>query len=227
MRPSPEDLPGPEATALIGNYVTAHLALHRRARVRAGEVVLVTGAAGGVGTAAIEIAKAAGASVIAADLGQERSSSCADSGADLTVDVSDRGALTRAVAEFTNGKGADVVVDLVGGELFEVVRKAVAFEGRIVIVGFTGGSIPQIRVNQLLLRSFGVLGVNALTVLEKYPDIHREAREAVVELHVSGQIAPRVVGVFPLESLPETCLAMDARQIQGKAVFQAAPKKED
>jgi NADPH:quinone reductase len=223
----PEELPGPEATSLIGNYVTAHLALHRRARVQSDEVVLVTGAAGGVGTAAVQVAKAAGARVIAADLGQERAASCADAGAHMAVDVTDRTALTRAVAEFTNGEGVDVVVDLVGGELFEVVRRSMAFEGRIVIVGFTGGSIPQIRVNQLLLRSYGVLGVNALTVLEKYPEIHRQAREAVVELLAHEQISPQVAGVFPLESLPETSAAMAGRQIQGKAVFRAAATKEE
>src|SRR5215203_2462136 len=199
--PIPEDLPGPEATCLIGNYVTAHLALHRRAGVVPQDVVLVTGAAGGVGTAAIQIAKAAGARVIAADLGAERVLSCLAAGADHAVDVTDRHSLTQLVTEVTESRGVDVVVDLVGGDLFEVVRRLVSFEGRLVIVGFTGGSIPQIRVNQLLLRSFAVLGVNALTVLEKYPDIHRAARGAVVELLASRAVAPPLAGVFPMAEL--------------------------
>ena len=217
--PLPEDLPGPEATCLIGNYVTAHLALHRRAGVVPHDVVLVTGAAGGVGTAAIQIAKAAGARVIAADLGADRAESCLASGADHAVDVTDRHELTRLVTEVTKGKGADIVVDLVGGDLFEVVRRLVAFEGRVVIVGFTGGTIPQIRLNQLLLRSFGVLGVNALTVLEKYPDIHRAARSAVVELLATGAVAPALAGVFPMTDLPATSIALAGRKLRGKAVL--------
>jgi len=217
--PIPEGLPGPEATCLIGNYVTAHLALHRRAGVVPHDVVLVTGAAGGVGTAAIQVAKAAGAQVIAADLGVDRAKSCLAAGADHAVDVTDGHALPQLVTEVTEGRGADIVIDLVGGDLFEVIRRLVAFEGRVVIVGFTGGSIPQIRVNQLLLRSFAVLGVNALTVLEKYPDIHRAARGAVVELLASRAVAPPLAGVFPMAELPATSVALAEQTLRGKAVL--------
>jgi NADPH2:quinone reductase len=218
VEPIPDDLPGPQAVSLIGNYVTAHLALHRRARLQPGEVVVVHGAAGGVGAAAIEVAKAAGATVIGVDLGAERAKACLDIGADAAADATDPSALVAAVREHTDGHGADVVVDMVGGELFEAARRFVAHEGRIVIVGFTSGTIPSLRVNQLLLRSFAVLGVNALTVLDRYPDVHREARRAVVDLLARGVISPPVGAVRPLDELVELLDALANREVTGKAV---------
>lgn len=220
--PIDDDLPGPQAVSLIGNYVTAHLALHRRAAVRPGEVVVVTGGGGGVGAAAVQLAKAAGASVLAADLGPDRAAACLAAGADVAVDATDTGQLSQAVRDFTAGRGADVVVDLVGGELFEAARRFVAHEGRILVVGFAGGVIPQFRVNQLILRSFAVLGVNALTVLTQYPDVHQLARRAVVELLAGGQITPPVGIIRPLSELAEVCAALAGRKIKGKPVLQVA-----
>jgi NADPH2:quinone reductase len=107
---------------------------------------------------------------------------------------------------------------MVGGELFEAARRFIAHEGRIVIVGFTSGTIPSLRVNQLLLRSFAVLGVNALTVLERYPDVHREARRAVVDLLARGVISPPVGAVRPLDELLELLDALANREVTGKAV---------
>ena len=220
VEPVPDDLPGPETVGLIGNYVTAHLALHRRARLLPGEFVVVHGAAGGVGAAAVQLAKAAGATVIGVDLGADRAKSCLAMGADVALDATDPGALTGAVREHTGGHGADVVLDMVGGDLFEAARRFVAHEGRIVVVGFTSGTIPQVRVNQLLLRSFAVLGVNALTVLEKYPAVHGEARRAVIDLLGRGAIAPPVAEVRPLAGLVELLGALAARTITGKAVVR-------
>jgi NADPH:quinone reductase len=220
--PIPEDLPGPGAVCLIGNYVTAQLALHRRAQLQSGEVVVVHGAAGGVGTAAIQIAKASGASVIAADIGEDRAESCRAAGADVAVDVTDVNRLTEAVKDHTNGRGADVVLDMVGGELFEAARRFVASEGRIVIVGFTSGTIPHIKVNQVLLRNFGVMGVNALTVLREYPQLHKEARRAVVDLLARKAVDPPVAGVYPLEDLVQVASALYERKLLGKPVFEVA-----
>lgn len=220
VEPVPDELPGPETVGLIGNYVTAHLALHRRARLQPGEFVVVHGAAGGVGAAAVQLAKAAGATVIGVDLGADRAKSCLAAGADTAVDATDPGWLSDAVREHTGGHGADVVLDMVGGVLFEAARRFVAHEGRIVIVGFTSGTIPQLRVNQLLLRSFAVLGVNALTVLEKYPAVHAEARRAVIDLLARGAIVPPVAEVRPLAELVELLDALAARTITGKAVVR-------
>jgi NADPH:quinone reductase len=220
--PIPEDLPGPGAVCLIGNYVTAHLALHRRAALQPGEVVVVHGAAGGVGTAAIQIAKASGASVIAADVGEDRAESCRSAGADVIVDVTDVSRLTDAVNEHTDGRGADVVLDMVGGDLFEAARRFIAPEGRIVIVGFTSGTIPHIRLNQVLLRNFGVMGVNALTVLREYPLVHREARRAVVELLARKAVDPPIAGIYPLEDLLDVASALYNRKLLGKPVLKVS-----
>ncbi|MET0143529.1 MAG: zinc-binding dehydrogenase [Ilumatobacteraceae bacterium] len=214
--PIPEAIAAPPAVALIGNYVTAHLALHRRAQLRAGEVVVVHGGAGGVGSAAIQVAKAAGATVIAADLGADRAALCGRVGADLTVDT-EAMSLTDAVLEHTAGRGADVVVDPVGGELFEQARRCIAFEGRLVVVGFTSGTIPHLRMNQLILRSFTVMGVNALIVLEQYPEIHGEARRAVVELLAAQVIEPMVGMNAPFDGLLDACAELAAGRVQGKA----------
>ena len=219
VEPIPDELPGPETVSLVGNYVTAHLALHRRGRLQPGEFVVVHGAAGGVGAAAVQLAKAAGATVIAADLGADRAKTCLAIGADVAVDSTDPGHLTDAVREHTGGHGADVVLDMVGGDLFEAARRYIAHEGRIVVVGFTSGTIQQQRVNQLLLRSFAVLGVNALTVLEQYPAVHAVARRAVVDLLAQGVIAPPVAAVRPLAELVELLDALAAHTVTGKAVI--------
>jgi NADPH2:quinone reductase len=217
--PVPEDLPAPVA-ACLGNYVTAHLALHRRAAVRADDVVLVHGAAGGVGDAAVRLAKVAGATVIGADLGPERAQSCLAAGADVAVDVTDSAALTAAVREHTDGRGADLVVDMVGGGLFEVARRVIAYEGRIVIVGFTSGTIPQLRMNQLILRSYTVMGVNALSTLTQHTAVYLEAHEAVLALLTDGAIAPPVADVRPMAELVELITTLDSRKTEGKPVLR-------
>jgi NADPH:quinone reductase len=218
--PIPDAVEGPAAVALIGNYVTAHLALHRVAKLRPDEVAVVLGGAGGVGTAAIQVAKAAGARVIGADLGPDRAKGCEHAGADLGVDSTDPKDLARAVETVTAGRGADVVLDLVGGTLFEAARRFMAFEGRIVIAGFTSGHIPTLRLNQLILRSFTVQGVNALTILEQHVDIHRAARRAVVDLLADGKLAPAIGAVYPLPELIDGLAALRDGQVAGKAVIR-------
>lgn len=216
--PIPEGVEGSEAVTLIGNYVTAHLALHRRAHLQAGETVVVHGGAGGVGSAAIQVAKAAGATVIAADLGTQRAALCTTIGADIAIDAATT-SLTKTVLEHTDGRGADVIIDPVGGDLFEQARRCIAFEGRLVIVGFTSGNIPQLRLNQVILRSFTVMGVNALIVLQQYPAMHREARRAVVQLLVDGAIAPIIGRTFAFEQLVDAFVELAAGRVQGKAAI--------
>jgi NADPH2:quinone reductase len=218
----PADLPGPGAVALIGNYVTAHLALHRRARVQPGEIVVVHGGAGGVGTAAIQVAKAAGATVVAADLGEERAQTCRAAGADIAVDATEVRRLSDAVAQLSNGRGADVVIDTVGGDLFEAARRFIAHQGRIVIVGFTSGVIPQLKVNQVLLRNFAVMGVNSLIVLQQYPSLHHEARVAVIDLLTQEAVDPAIAALYPLEELLDATTALSQQKIHGKAVLQVS-----
>jgi NADPH2:quinone reductase len=138
----------------------------------------------------------------------------------VAVDATEVGDLQAAVREATDGRGADVVVDMVGGPLFEAARRVIAYEGRIVIVGFMSGTIPTLKVNQLLLRSYAVLGVNALVTLQQHPRIYREAHEGVLELLTSGAISPPATDVRPLEDLVELITAMDAGRLLGKPVLR-------
>jgi NADPH:quinone reductase len=215
----PADLPGPGAVCLIGNYVTAYLALHRRAGVQPGEIVVVHGGAGGVGSAAIQVAKAAGATVVAADLGDERAETCRTAGADIAVDSTEISRLSDAVRDLSNGRGADVVIDTVGGDLFEAARRFIASEGRIVIVGFTSGVIPHLKVNQVLLRNFAVMGVNSLTVLQEYPSTHHDARAAVIDLLARKAVDPPVAALYQLDELLDATTALSEQKIHGKAVL--------
>jgi NADPH2:quinone reductase len=216
-QPIPDDLPAPQAVALPTNYVTAHLALHRRAHLRPREVVIVIGGAGGVGSATIELAHAAEAVVVGVDIGAQRAKVCVEVGADVGVD-STRDDLADVVREVSGGRGADVVVDIVGGDLFDVARRLVAFEGRIVIVGYTSGVIPQLRLNQLVLRSFTVMGVNAMVTLFDHPEIHEQSRRAVIDLLAGGAIAPRISVVHPFDQVPHALVELAERQVPGKAV---------
>jgi len=146
---------------------------------------------------------------------RDRADLCRTAGADVAIDA-DVESLLDVVRERTAGHGADVVIDAVGGDLFEQARRCIAFEGRIVIVGFTSGTIPQLKLNQLILRSFTIMGVNALIVLEQYPEIHREARRAVVDLLADGAIAPLIGSADPLDQLLEACAALAADGCKAK-----------
>jgi NADPH:quinone reductase-like Zn-dependent oxidoreductase len=190
--PIPEDMPTQRAATLPANYSTAYYALHVRAKVSAGEIVVVNGGAGDVGSAAIQLARAAGARVLADDLGESRAQLCLDFGAHVAVDVADED-LTAAIREFSDGKGADIVVDSVGGEAFVACRRAMASEGRLVVVGFTSGTIPQLKVNQLIFGNYTVMGVNAVF----YTSAFRGVMEHLLELYTSGLITPPIDAQFP------------------------------
>jgi NADPH2:quinone reductase len=218
VEPLPEDVPAEQAVTLPTNYVTAHLALHRRARLQAGETVIVLGGAGGVGTAVIQLAKHAGARVVGVDIGPERARMCVEAGADEGLDAAGDD-VVHAVRRATGGLGADVVVDMVGGELFTAVRRFIAYEGRVVVVGFTGGHIPELRVNHLILRNYTVMGVNAMIALFEQPGVHKVAREGVVRALAEGGVSPQIAGVFELEEAPEVLIALRERRLAGKAVL--------
>ena len=198
--------------------------MHRRAGVQPGEVVVVHGGGGGVGSAAIELARAAGATVIGVDVGSERAKFCEAVGADVGVDSATQN-LADVVRDVSNQRGADVVIDMVGGELFEAARRFVAYEGRIVIVGYTSGTIPQLRLNQLVLRSFTVMGVNAMVSLFDHPEVHQEARRSVVELLSNRAIAPRISAVYPFDQVPQALVGLAEQRIPGKAVIEVTPTR--
>jgi NADPH:quinone reductase len=211
--PVPDSTPTAVAATLSANYSTAYGALHIRAKVRPGEYVVVNGGAGGVGSAAIQLAVAAGARVLATDLGPSRAQLCLDFGAHTAVDTSAHD-LIAAVNEFTEGHGADVVIDTVGGDVFHACRRCIASEGRIVIVGFTSGHIPELKVNNLLLRNFTVMGWNAFFYMNEFVGIMKE----IVDLHLAGKVAPPIEAEYPFEEAVEVFQRLNDRKVQGRAV---------
>ncbi len=209
-----------DAVSLPSNYVTGYLALHVRAKVVPGEVVVVHGGGGGVGSATIQLARAAGARVIACDLGTERVEFCRKLGADLAVDAAPGPAAVKAaVNEFTDGAGADVIVDVVGGDLFDESRRYVAPEGRVCVVGFMSGRIAELRTNQLILKNYTVMGVNAAMYVEDFPERHRAAREAVVGMLERHEIDPVIFAEFGFERALDAFAALSGGSVLGKTVI--------
>ncbi len=209
----PEELPTATAATLSANYPTAMLALHTRAKVQPGEVVVVTGGAGGVGSAATQLAVAAGAHVIAIDLGADRAARCIEFGAHAAIDSATQDIVSE-IRAFSGGVGADVFIDTVGGDVFDVFRRCVASEGRVVIVGFTGGRIPELKLNHLILRNFTVMGVNALM----YGSRWTELTEPVVAMAMSGEIKPPIEAVYPFQQVPEVFARLSLGHVVGRAV---------
>jgi NADPH2:quinone reductase len=214
----PQELTATTAVALPANYYTAFTALHVRAGLRPDDIVLVHGGAGGVGSAAIQLALAAGARVLATDRGANRLALCREIGAELAVDpeVED---FADAVKSHTEGHGADLVVDTVGGDVFDRTRRCIAFEGRVVVVGFISGRIPELPVNHLILRNFSVIGVDASAYGARRRDVHDATYKRLIELGVSGSIRP-VISVFGFEQAQEALTMLGEGQILGKAVIQ-------
>ncbi len=216
--PVPDEVPTTAAAVLHIAYSTAYVALHHRAGLRPGETVLVTGGAGGVGSAAAQLARAAGARVIATATGRDRAAACRGFGAEEVLDPADEGLVER-VRGLTGGRGVDVVVDVVGGELFARLRRCVAFEGRLVTVGFTGGSIPAAPVNHVLLRNYAVVGLHLALYRRRDPDLLRRVHEELVRLHRAGVVAPRVTEL-PFEQAPEGLGMLARRDVVGRVVLR-------
>ncbi|MCG6499989.1 zinc-binding dehydrogenase, partial [Kitasatospora sp. A2-31] len=186
-----------EAAALHIGHQTAWFALHRRAALRPGETLLVHAAAGGVGSAAVQLGRAAGARVIAVVGGPAKAAVAKELGADLVVDRS-AGDFVAAVKEATGGRGADVVFDPVGGAAFTGSTKCVAFEGRIVVVGFASGGIPAPPLNHALVKNYSLLGLHWGLYGTHDPQAVRAAHEQLTELAAAGVVRPLVTARLPL-----------------------------
>ncbi|AUY53257.1 NADPH:quinone oxidoreductase family protein [Streptomyces sp. CB01881] len=195
--PAPGPLDDAEAAALHIGYQTAWFALHRRAGLRPGETLLVHAAAGGVGSAAVQLGRAAGARVIAVVGGPAKAAVARELGADLVVD---RTAVdfTAAVKEATGGRGADVVFDPVGGAAFTGSTRCVAFEGRIVVVGFASGEIPAAALNHALVKNYSILGLHWGLYNSRDPQAVLAAHEELTELAGAGVVRPLVSARLPL-----------------------------
>ena len=195
--PAPEALDDAEAAALHIGYQTAVFGLHRRAALRPGETLLVHAAAGGVGSAAIQIGKATGATVIGVVGGPEKAKAARELGADLVVDRHSED-FVAAVKEATGGRGADVVFDPVGGDAYTKSTKCIAFEGRIVIVGFTSGTIPAPALNHALVKNYSILGLHWGLYNTHDPAAVRECHDTLTRLAAEGLVKPLVSERVPL-----------------------------
>ncbi|MFJ9725842.1 NADPH:quinone oxidoreductase family protein [Streptomyces sp. NPDC101209] len=197
LLPAPDSLDDAEAAALHIGYQTGWFGLHRRARLEAGETLLVHAAAGGVGSAAVQLGKAAGATVIGVVGGAEKAAVARELGCDVVVDRKSEDVVA-AVKEATGGRGADVVYDPVGGEAYTQSTKVVAFEGRIVVVGFAGGSIPSPALNHALVKNYSILGLHWGLYNTKNPKLVLHCHEQLTELAARGAIKPLVSERVPL-----------------------------
>jgi NADPH2:quinone reductase len=219
LRPKPERLSFSEAAAYGAAYLTAYVSLVRRAEVEPGEWVLVHGAAGGVGLAAVDLGKVLGAKVIAASASDDKLAVVrAEYAPDATVNVT--GGFRERVKELTGGRGADVIYDPVGGDVFDESVRCIAFNGRLLIVGFTSGRIPTISVNMPLIKGFSVMGVRAGEYGRQFPEKGRENAKAVWDLANEGKIRPRVHAELPLDRWREAFDLLADRKVIGKAVIR-------
>ncbi|KOG38574.1 NADPH:quinone oxidoreductase family protein [Streptomyces resistomycificus] len=197
LLPAPDALDDAQAAALHIGYQTGWFGLHRRAGLEAGETLLVHAAAGGVGSAAVQLGKAAGARVIGVVGGADKAAVARDLGCDVVVDRRAEDVIA-AVKEATGGRGADVVYDPVGGEAYTQSTKVVAFEGRIVVVGFASGTIPGPSLNHALVKNYSILGLHWGLYNTKNPKLVRHCHEQLTELAARGAIKPLVSERVPL-----------------------------
>ncbi|MFI2205330.1 NADPH:quinone oxidoreductase family protein [Streptomyces sp. NPDC020192] len=197
LLPAPDSLDDAEAAALHIGYQTGWFGLHRRAHLEAGETLLVHAAAGGVGSAAVQLGKAAGATVIGVVGGADKAAVARELGCDVVVDRRSEDVIA-AVKEATGGRGADVIYDPVGGEAYAQSAKVVAFEGRIVVVGFASGTIPSPALNHALVKNYSILGLHWGLYATKNPKLILRCHEELTELAARGAIKPLVSERVPL-----------------------------
>ncbi len=215
--PIPDTMPPEAAAALHVAYQSAFFGLHRRANLSEGETVLVHAGAGGVGSAAIQLARAAGARVISTAGDDEKVSICRKLGAEIAVDYEQEN-FVDAVKDATEGRGADVIFDPVGGDVFDLSRRCVAFEGRIVVVGFTGGRIAEAPTNHLLVKNYSVVGLHWGLYNTKIPQLITETHDALIRLYEEGKIDPLIFEAVPFEEVPQALELLSTRKTYGKLV---------
>ncbi len=214
--PLPESVSFAAGAGLPMNYLTMHFALVRRGGLQSGETVLVHGAAGGIGTAAVQLAKALGARVIAVTSSDEKADIARRAGADEVVSSD---GFRDGVKEATGGKGVDLVVDPVGGDRFTDSLRSLGREGRMLVIGFTEGEIPSVKVNRLLLNNISVVGVGWGAFWMPQPDYLQE-QWADLKPHVeSGALDPVIGATFPLEEAGKAVASLDERKALGKVVL--------
>lgn len=217
VHPMPEGMSFEEAAGFPIVYGTAYAAVVGRGAARPGDTVVVTAAAGGVGLAAVQVAKAIGARVVALASG-DKLEVTRSAGADVAIDYRSEGWVD-ALATATGKHGADVIVENVGGDVFDGCMKCVAWGGRVVIVGFTSGQIPELRLNRVLLKHISVVGLHFGPMHRHEPDTVKKGFAVLASLYCQKKLAPMVSKSLPLEQVAEALEALGSRKTVGKIVL--------
>jgi NADPH2:quinone reductase len=215
--PMPDGMDFITASAFVFTYGTSHYALRDRAQLRAGETLLVLGAAGGVGLAAVELGKALGARVIAAASSDEKLAVCKEHGADDGINYATED-LKERIKQLTNGNGADVVYDPVGGPYAEPALRSTAWGGRFLVIGFAAGDIPKIPLNLALLKGCSIVGVFWGSFTMREPKRNQELMQELLSFYGAGKIKPHIYATYPLERAADAINALVNREVKGKVV---------
>jgi NADPH2:quinone reductase len=218
LLPMPEGMDFPSAAAFLLTYATSDHALRDRGALQAGETLLVLGAAGGVGLAAIEIGKALGARVIACASSAEKLAVCREHGADAGIDYA-REDLRERIKALTDGRGVDVAYDPVGGSYTEPAFRSLAWRGRLLVVGFAAGEIPKLPLNLALLKGASVVGVFWGDFARREPRQFADSVRQLGAWYAEGKLRPHVSQTLPLERAADALKLMAARQVKGKIVL--------
>lgn len=216
--PMPDNMPYDVGAAFPLAYGTAHVALAHRGQLHNGETLLVLGAAGGVGLAAVEIGKLIGASVIAAASTCKKLEIARRQGADETINYSSED-LRERIKTLTMDRGVDVIFDPVGGELFDVAFRRIAWEGRYLVIGFASGKIPALPANIALLKNASLVGLFWGAYLLNDPDVIRRSFDQLLRWYTDGQLMPRVQATLPLDKAADALRAIMERRVLGKIVL--------
>ncbi|HMO45938.1 MAG TPA: NADPH:quinone oxidoreductase family protein [Rubrivivax sp.] len=223
--PMPDALPMLKAAALGLTYQTAWFGLFDRGALQPGETVLVTGASGGVGAAAVQLAKAAGCRVLAGVSSPDKAEFVRGLGADGVVRTGDadlRDSVRRQVHDQNYGQGADLVIESVGGPVFDACLRALAWSGRLVVVGFAGGDVPSLKANYLLIKHISVCGLHWSDYRDAFPERMRDAQARIFGFWREGRLDPPVTAVLPLEHASRALETIAARRALGKLVLETA-----
>jgi NADPH2:quinone reductase len=215
----PESMSYESGAALLAATGTAHHGLRQRGQLKAGETLLVLGAAGGTGIAAVQIGKAIGAKVIAACSTDEKLAFAKSQGADEGINYNEQD-LKQTLKEITNGQGVDVVYDPVGGDAFDVCSRSMAWNGRLLVVGFASGRIPDLPVNLTLVKGYSVIGVFWGNFTLKQPEDHAENMRELFQWFEDGKVAPVIDGEFDLQDGIQAIKKVTGRNVMGKVVIK-------
>ncbi|MEH7495421.1 NADPH:quinone oxidoreductase family protein [Neobacillus niacini] len=213
----PDELSYKEAAAMYITYHTAYYALHTKALLQPFETLLVHAGSGGVGSAAIQIGKALGAKVIATAGTDEKLEMCRQLGADVVINYREED-FSQRVKKETAGHGADVIFDPVGGNVFHLSRKCIAFEGRLLIIGFAGGNIPEAPMNHALIKNYSLVGVHFGYFRKLFPEKVKVAHDELMELYKAKKIKPLIYHNYPFEEVPAALNQLGSRETWGKLV---------